>query len=112
MGGTSLHALEPDMPRPQITLDSTWEVRWDGSFGDRAGIGITISKGGTTILQASVPVTASDATRCEALGPALASLLLARLPQGKVCFKGDSHTVVRLLRRECLPQDIWLFNAT
>ncbi len=64
------------------------------------------------MLRAAVPVYASDATRCEALGPALAALLLARLPRKCERFKGDSHTVVRLLRQECLSHDIWLYNAT
>ncbi len=55
-----------------------WEVRWDGSFGQDtgAGIGVTISRDGLTILEASIPVYATDATRCESLGPAIASLLL------------------------------------
>jgi hypothetical protein len=57
----------------------------------------------TIILQASVPVYASDATRCEALGPALAALLLDRLQWSEVTLRGDSMTVVRLLRMECLP---------
>ena len=75
-----------------------WEVMWDGSFGEGAGIGITIARDGRLILRAAIPVYATDATRCEALGPALAALLLARLPWKFVRFKGDSHTVVRLLR--------------
>ncbi len=93
----------------------TWEVCWDGSFGlgvGQAGIGITIARADCVILKAAVPVYATDATRCEALGPALASLLLSRLPWKHVRFKGDSHTVVRLLRQEFQPQDIWLYNAT
>ncbi len=89
-------------------------VRWDGSFGEEgAGIGITISEvDGTSIAQFAVPVYASDATRCEALGPALASLLLARLRTCKVWLQGDSLTVCRLLRKEVVPEDVWLFNAT
>ena len=59
-----------------------WEVRWDGSFGQStgAGLGVTIAREGEVILRASIPVYATDATRCEALGPAIASLLLQRLP--------------------------------
>ena len=80
-------------------------MRWDGSFGqvDGAGIGVTIARDGHTILAASIPVYATDATRCESLGPAIASLLLSRLPVKRVEFKGDSMTVVRLLRQECRP---------
>ena len=52
---------------------------------------------------------ATDATRCEALGPAIAALILARLP---VLFEGDSLTVCKLLRRELMPSDIWLYNST
>ena len=96
---------------PATSVESVWEVRWDGSFGAGAGIGITIARDDRLILKAAVPVFASDATRCEALGPALAALLLARLPWKFVRFKGDSHTVVRLLRQECRVDDIWLYNA-
>lgn len=35
--------------------------------------------GQTMVVSVSIPIYASDATRCEALGPALAVLLLARL---------------------------------
>ncbi len=63
-------------------------------------------------IRLSVPVYASDATRCEALGPALAALVLARFGRGQVYFKGDSKTVVSLLRQEYLPSDIWLYNAS
>ena len=67
---------------------------------------------GTRIVTAAVPVAANDATRCEALGPALASLLLARFPGSSVRFEGDSMMVCKLLRRELLPKDIWLYNST
>jgi hypothetical protein len=78
-----------------------------------AGIGITLQYTGAPILASfSVPVQATDVTRCEALGPALASLLVARLPGGPLLFQGDSFTVVRLLRKEFFPTDIWLYNAT
>ena len=58
---------------------------------------MTIAKGDTLILRAAIPVYATDATRCEALGPAIASLLLARLCWRHVIFRGDSMTVIRLL---------------
>lgn len=89
-------------------------VRWDRSFGEEgAGIGITFSEtDGTLIASFSVPVHASDATRCESLGPALSALLLSRFPHCKVWFQGDSMHVCRLLRKEDLPKDVWLFNAT
>ncbi len=53
-------------------------VKWDGSFdGKRAGVGVWI-RGSSTgqYVRVALPVYASDATRCEALGPAVASLLL------------------------------------
>lgn len=105
----------PSIPPPpdEIRDCKKWEIQWDGSFdGTRAGLGITLSLEGNIILKASVPVYATDATRCEALGPALAALLLERLQWTEVTLKGDSMTVVRLLRLECLPEDVWLYNAT
>lgn len=81
------------------TCTKTVEVLWDGSFGEGAGIGITLGYRGEDVFATfAVPVFATDATRCEALGPALASLLLTRLPVGPVRFRGDSMSVVRLLR--------------
>ena len=67
----------------QVTIVSdtsnTWTIYWDGSFdGNKAGVGIWLSRG-TDYIKISCPVWATDATRCESLGPALASLLLARL---------------------------------
>lgn len=57
-----------------------WVIDWDGSFdGSKAGLGITLAIDNSIILKASVPVYATDATRCEALGPALAALFLERL---------------------------------
>ena len=63
-------------------------VRWDGSFGpEGAGIGISISEvDGQGIATFGVPVFATDATRCEALGPALAALLLSRLGACTIWF--------------------------
>ena len=55
---------------------------------------------------------ASDATRCEALGPALASILISRFCGCNVWFEGDSAVVCKLLRQEALPSDVWLYNAT
>ena len=60
----------------------------------------------------SVPVSASDATRTEALGPALASLLLAAwFSPSRVCFRGDSSYVVGLLDRSRRPTDIFFYNC-
>jgi hypothetical protein len=84
-------------PTPQTV--KVLEVYWDGSVGRGAGIGITLGYVGEGHLATfSIPVFATDATRCESLGPALASLLLTRLPKGPVVFRGDSLTVVKLLR--------------
>lgn len=69
------------LPSPQRPISVfSWNVRWDGSFnGQCAGLGITISLDGhAPCVKLSVPVYASDATRCEALGPALASLIMSR----------------------------------
>lgn len=68
--------VSPTMGR----ADRKWVITWDGSFdGQKAGLDITLALEDTVILRASVPVYASDATRCEALGPDLAALLLDRL---------------------------------
>ncbi len=53
-------------------------------------MGLTITCDGQCILRAAVPVYASDATRCEALGPALGALLATRLGGAQYFFKGDS----------------------
>lgn len=45
-------------------------------------------------VKLSVPVVASDATRCEALGPALAALIMSRFTVGHITMCGDSLTVV------------------
>ena len=100
------------IPTPQHRKEII--VRWDGSYGTLgAGLGITVEhRSGGLILEASVPVHTGDATRCEALGPALASLLISRLGRCDVWFEGDSAVVCRLLRKEILPTDVWLYNAT
>ena len=60
----------------------------------------------------SVPLSAADATRTEALGPALQRLLLAGwFSAARVCFKGDSSYVVGLLDRSQHPRDIFFFNC-
>lgn len=53
-----------------------------------------------------VPVSATDATRCEALGPPLIALLLSRLPQYKVIVHGDSLYVCKLLDSAVFTSDI------
>lgn len=75
------YAILDPIPSPHRSMsDFKWVVRWDGSFtGQRAGLGITIALDGhAPCVRLSVPVYASDATRCEALGPALASLIMSR----------------------------------
>ena len=65
-----------------------------------------------SLVSFSMPLSAADATRTEALGPTLASLLLAGwFSVAQVCFKGDSSYVVRLLDRIRRPRDIFVFNC-
>ena len=60
----------------------------------------------------SVLVYAPDATRMEALGPALASLLLvAWISPSRICFRGDSPYVVGLLEYSRHPCNIFYFNC-
>ena len=97
-------------------MGGTWEVGWDGSFQPNlgaAGVGITFSRpGGAPLVSFSVPVYALDATRTEALGPALANLLLvAWFSPSRICFRGDSAYVVGLLDRSRRPSNIWYFNC-
>ena len=70
-----------------------WEVSWDGSYQPElgsAGIGIMVGHPrAAPLVSFSMPVSAVDATRMEALGPALASLLLAGwFSAAWVYFKG------------------------
>ena len=61
-----------------------------------------------------MPVAASDASRAEALGPPMASLLLvaaAPRSRGRVTFTGDSSSVVNLLERAAPTEDLFLFNC-
>ena len=67
---------------------------------------------GDPLLSVGVPVLAHDASRAEALGPALAALLLQALPAKPVVFEGDSWFVVQLLNREAPARDIFLFNCS
>ena len=101
---------------PSPAPHPTYVLRWDGSYeGGCAAVGITVHKCppqldfmvgdqapelGVCLLSAAVPLTAGDATRTEALGPALAALLLSVIvsaSEGYVCFIGDSQVVVGLL---------------
>ncbi len=54
-------------------------------------------EGDTLLLEAYAPVAVGDATRCEAYGPVLLSLLLARLPGSYLTLSGDSKYVCGLL---------------
>ena len=66
------------------------------------------------LLRASIPVRASDAHRAEALGPAVAALLIvtaAPRARGRVLFCGDSAQVVRLLERLAPVSDLFLYNC-
>lgn len=89
-------------PPNQLNRDvACWTIEWDGSFnGVKAGVGVVIKRGDLVVLEVSVPVYASDASRCEALGPALAALLLSRVGWTSVKLRGDSLLVVKLLRKE------------
>ena len=93
-----------------------WEVCWDGSFWPylgAAGVGITFScLGGAPLISFSVPVYALDMTCTEALGLALASLLLvAWFSPSWICFRGDSAYVVGLLDQSRRPCGIFFFNC-
>ena len=79
----------------------------------RAGIGITLAYvSAPPLLQATIPVQASYATRVEALKPPLQALLLTGLLNpGPVFFHGDSALVVHLLDRATDPADLHLLNC-
>ena len=65
------------------------------------------------LLLAGVPVFSSNATRMEAMDPALTSLFLATIfPRawGRLTLTGDSETVVDLLNWSSLLADLFLFN--
>ena len=98
-----MQATPPSRPRP---VGLSWTVRWDGSFREgAAAVGITVARGDTRVLEVGLGVLATDASRTEALGPALAALLLrAASPKipGRVTFIGDSAAVVDLTNR-CSP---------
>ena len=78
-----------------------------------AGIGVMVGHPwAAPLVSFSVPVFAADATCTDALGPALASLLLAGwFSAAQVCFKGDSSYMVGLLDRSQCPRDIFFFNC-
>ena len=67
--------------------------------------------GDTCLCSISVPVLASDATRCEALGPVLISMLVARLGGRCLHLKGDSKYVCGLLDNVHRTVDIQLYNC-
>ena len=99
---------------PTCPLPIIWEIRWDGSFtGTAPGVGITIAHPGVSALvSASVPVKGTDATRVEALGPHLATLLVTtQHPMGRFAFFSDSAYVVNLLVATTVPCDLYLFNC-
>ena len=99
-----------------LGLGGEREVSWDGLYQSElgsAGIGITVGRPwAAPLVFFSVPVSAADATRTEALGPALASLLLSGwFSVARVCFKGDNSYVVGLLDHSRHPRDIFFFNC-
>lgn len=56
-----------------------WTIEWDGSFnGTKAGTALVLRIGEMVVLEAPVPAYASHTSRCEALDPTLATLLLSR----------------------------------
>jgi hypothetical protein len=67
---------------------------------------VEIYEGDLLLVSVSVPVVADDATRCEALGPVLISLLLSRLARGLVDLKGDSKYVCGLLDGTYRAEDV------
>lgn len=79
-----------------------------------AAVGLCLGRAGhPPLLRAGVPVSASDATRTEAMGPPLACLFLAALApraRGRLVLTGDSAAVVDLLNRCSSPADLFLFN--
>ena len=72
---------------------------------------MSIADGTDFYLQVSIPVTASDATRTESLGPPLIALLLNLLGPGNAQLYGDSRVVVGILNREFTISDSFLFNT-
>ena len=73
-------------------------------------VGLQFGKAGEPPLPlARVPVSASDATHMEAMGPALASLFLAAItPQtrGRLTLTGDSEAIVDLLNCSSSPANL------
>lgn len=89
----------PVLALPPARVHDQWLLRWDGSFqSSGAAVGITVGRVGASpddaLLRVGVPVAARDASRCEALGPPLAALLVALLPAAPVRLEGDSMFVV------------------
>lgn len=71
-----------------------------------------IFQGETCLFSISVPVSASDATRCEALGPILISMVMSRFAGGSVHLKGDSKYVCNLLNSSSRSTDVHLYNCS
>ena len=67
--------------------------------------------GSPTFATFSVPISAYDAQRTEALGPALGSLLVSTLNISRVIFIGDSKYVVGLINREFHAHEMFLYNC-
>ena len=63
-------------------------------------------------MSISVPVHATDATRCEALGPVLISMIMSRFADGCLHLKGDSKYVCSLLDGATRSLDVHLYNCT
>ena len=114
LGGSTelvtLHQLTP----PRHSLHRQMYVAyWDGSFQQEgAGLGVEVFLEDTCVFSISVPVIASDATRCEALGPVLISMLMSRFAGGCLTLRGDSKYVCNLLNCETSSQDVHLYNCS
>ena len=75
-------------------------------------MGVEVFLEDTCVFSISVPVIASDATRCEALGPVLISMLMSRFAGGCLTLRGDSKYVRNLLNCETSSQDVHLYNCS
>ena len=75
------------------------------------GIGLTIRlQNGPTILTASVPVQACDATRTEALEPLIAALMLSILPtMSHYHFIGDSTFIADMFTGRSRSADLFYY---
>lgn len=97
----------PESPLVVTSPTDLLYVEWDGSLSPSGcGIGIAIKVNNELKATFSIPVTAPDATRCEALGPPLIGLLVARLHYTYIRLFGDSLYICKLLENSVQTDDI------